>query len=111
MNRLILYLLGGILCISMLVMVTVWVEYQVLGKDTYDSWKDTITWTMIGKPFEDLFKTIAEGLGSPFAGMTTYFESILPEAMRPYAWVVAVLLTGGISLISILVILKVANRI
>jgi len=108
MSRLILYLLGGLVGIVLIVIMVMWVEAQVLG---YSDITQTITYTMLVAPFANFIDTVAEGLGSPFAGMTTYFESILPEAMRPYAWVVAVLLTGGISLISILVILKVANRI
>jgi len=82
MIQFIIAVVGAILIILLLAYVE-----NLLGLTDYNIVNDLIV-----KPLSNFMTNMTEGLSSPFVGLASFFEGILPGAMKPYAWILAVTL-------------------
>jgi len=98
--KLLLGFVGAILLIFMLM----WVEQQ-LGLQT------TVVQDILVEPLKNFANDVMAGLGSPFVGLQTFFESILPDAMRPYAPILAMTLIVSMVLLTIIIVWKLVRRL
>ena len=82
MIQVVIAIVGAVLTILLLAYVE-----NMLGLTDYN-----IVHDLLIKPLSDFMSNVMGGLSSPFVGLTTFFEGILPSAMQPYAWILAVAL-------------------
>ena len=80
--QLIIAVVGAVLIILLLAYVE-----NLLGLTDYNIVNDLIV-----KPLSNFMTNVTEGLSSPFVGLASFFEGILPGAMKSYAWILAITL-------------------
>ena len=79
-----MYLFGFIGSIIVIMLLAWFQDWLGISRD--------IIGDIIVEPLKNFSNTVFSGLASPFKGLAKFFENILPEAMKPYAFILAVTL-------------------